>query len=157
MEKMNLETSLGSCRAVSLPRALGDPAPKKKGGGFLRRYSDISNYCQFFHFSGSAVLSLHTHSEMLGCHQNKRLKRLSCQLTITGSAPMTATCDRDTEPLIWSPKIPAASICLKWVSCINQLVSINQIKVFCFIQYPINGMETQLHCKIGHLSHCVLP
>lgn len=31
MERMNLETFLGSCGAVSLPRALGDLAPKEKG------------------------------------------------------------------------------------------------------------------------------
>lgn len=34
MEKMNLETFLGSCGDVSLPHAFGDPAPKTKGGGF---------------------------------------------------------------------------------------------------------------------------
>lgn len=34
MEKMDLETVLGSCRAVRLPRALGDPAPTLKGEEF---------------------------------------------------------------------------------------------------------------------------
>lgn len=114
---------LQSCRSTSCLRW---SCSKNEGRGILRRYSDISNYHHFFHFNRPSV---HTHSGILGCHQSERLKILSCQFTIKGLDPMTATCDKDTEPITWSLKTPAARTCLKWICCINQLVIINQIKV----------------------------
>ena len=99
MEKMNLETFLGSCRAVSLPHAVGDPAPKERGRGIFKEIQwPFQLPSVSFTLTGLWFLPLHTLSEMWGCHQSKEMERLSCQLIITGSGPMTAACHSDTEP-----------------------------------------------------------
>ncbi len=80
---------------------------------------------------------------MLGCHQNKRLKRLSCQLTITGSSPRTATRDGDTEPLY--PLIRGtSSLWIPEMDVLHKSVSQHEANEGLCVQWPLNGMKTQL-------------